>query len=130
MSAGQSNNVYTYAGYELVEQAEEFEYKHKYFYYLGFLIEHKLMRRTLTTMTWEATLQDAISGAPSAYNHNQGYPSSVNPGNLSEAQGWRLQSVEYTKSLSVPMSKDVRETWIKTGQWEVVEDLLDNSTSV
>ena len=120
-------SVYTYAGYELVEQSEEFEYRHYYFYFAGYLVEHKLKRRSVTTMTWEATLQDGnIPEASQAYNHEQGYPGSVNPGNLSEANGWRLQSVEYTKSLSVPMSKDVRETWVRTGPWEVVEDLLNS----
>lgn len=121
-------SVYTYASYTLVEESEEFEYKHFYFWISGQLAQHLLKRRSIHTMTWEATLTDAINGAPSAYNHEQGYPGSVNPGNLSQQAGWRLLSVEYTKGLSTPMSKDVRETWMLTGNWEVVEDLTPSNS--
>ena len=110
--------VYTYTPYTLVEENEEFEYRNSYFFYAGTLVSNHLWRRSIHTMTWEATLTDAINGSASAYNHEQGYPGSVNPGNLSEQNGWRLQSVEYTKVISTPMSKNVRETWIKYGDWE------------
>jgi len=119
------SEVYKYAGYQIVEESEEFEYRHYYVYMGAHLIQHYLRRRSVHTITWEATLQDGgIPEASATYNHEQGYPGSVNPGNLSEGSGWKLQSVEYTRSLSVPMSKDVRETWCKNGAWEDVYDYI------
>ena len=106
-------SVYTYADYDLVSQQEQFEYRRG-----AFLNGYK--RRSVTTMTWEATLQDQIPEDPNS--HDQGYPGSQNPGNLSTSDGWRLYSVEYSKSLSQPLSKVVRETWIKTGSWETLSD--------
>ena len=123
------SEVYKYAGYQIVEETEEYEYKHYYFYFAGYLAIHKLRRRSVHTITWEATLQDGnIPEASQAYNHEQGYPGSVNPGNLSEGDGWKLQSVEYTRSLSVPLSKTVRETWARTGAWEWVYDYLNSES--
>lgn len=125
-----SHGIYTYADYELVEENEQYEYHHSYGYVLWVQVSHRIYRRSIHTMTWEATLQETIPGAIEAYNHEQGYPGYVNPGNLDEADGWMLQSVEYTKNLSVPLSKDVRETWVKHGDWELVEDIEPNSMSI
>ncbi|MBO4513523.1 MAG: hypothetical protein J5746_12235 [Victivallales bacterium] len=112
--------VYTYAGYELTKQKEEFEYRRTYSLVGGIFSQMK--RRSVITMTWEATLTDASPYAPAAYNHDQGYPGSQNPGNLREADGWRLYSVDYGKSLSQPMSKVVYETWVKTGPWQTITE--------
>ena len=35
----------------------------------------------------------------------------------SKALGWKLQSIEYTKSLSTPLSRDCRITFIKQDEW-------------
>lgn len=110
--------IYAYTNYTLVDEHEEFEYRNSYFFYAGQLVSNHLYRRSFHTKTWEATPTDAIAGSPAEYNHEQGYPGAQNPGNLSEADGWRLQSVEYSRAISQPMSKSVRETWIKYGAWE------------
>lgn len=126
--SNETPQVHTYTNYTLVEENEEFEYRHWYFWYGGTLSVHVIKRRSIHTKTWEATPTDAIDGAPAAYNHEQGYPGSVNPGNLSTP--WMLQSVEYTKSISTPLSKDVRETWVCYGAWETIEVLpVDPSDS-
>lgn len=112
--------VYTYAPYTLVDQREEYEYRKVYNFVGGFYVQNK--RRAVTTMTWEATLTDNWSDSPSAYQHDQGWPGSVNPGNLSSGDGWKLYAVEYSRGLSQPMSKVVRETWVRTGTWETLPD--------
>lgn len=112
------SNIHAYTDYQLVEESEEYEYRNSYFFYAGTLVSNHLWRRSVHTKTWEATPTDAVSGSPSQYNYEQGYPGSVNPGNLQYTDGWRLQSVEYTKSISTPLSKDVRETWVLYGNWE------------
>jgi len=111
-------SVYTYADYTLTEQREEYEYRKVYSFVGGFYSE--LKRRPVTTMTWEATLTDEIPEDPAS--HDQGWPGPQNPGNLSESDGWRLYAVEYSRGLSQPMSKVVRETWVKTGSWVVIPD--------
>lgn len=108
-------SVSTYAGYELVEQREEFEYRYINQSFAG--IYTVLKRRSVMTMTWEATLTDELPDV--AGSVDQGYPGAQNPGGL--GSDWRLYSVEYSKALSVPMSKVVRETWMKTGAWETVD---------
>lgn len=115
--------IYAYTNYTLVEEREEYEYRNSYFFYAGSLVSNHLYRRSIHTKTWEATPTDAIAGAAAQYNHDQGYPGAQNPGGLSINDGWRLQAVEYTRSLSTPMSKNVRETWIKTGDWEDLGDI-------
>jgi hypothetical protein len=119
-----SGTVYTYAGYKLVEEREDYEYKIFRFAYVAYpttYIERQTKRRSVHTMTWEATLQESVPEASEEYDHTQGYPGSVNPGNLSTSEGWRLYSVAYTDSLDQPLSRRVRETWMKTGAWEQVD---------
>lgn len=120
--SGTSHGVYVYAGYELVEEREEFEYRYVW-EVIPPVFTKLLNRRSVHTMTWEATLQEAYEGeASTEYNHEQGYPGSKNPGGLSTSDGWRLYSVEYSKTMSTPFSKVVRETWVKTGSWETIEE--------
>jgi hypothetical protein len=115
------DSVYKYAGYELVEESEEYEYRNRYYFHGGSAFKD-IRRRKIHTKTWEATLTDDC-GEVKAYKHDQGYPGAVNPGDFNvQTSNWRLQAVEYTKSLSQPMSKVVRETWIEIGNWETVDE--------
>lgn len=124
--SGTSNGVYVYAGYVLVEEREEFEYRYAWVA-IPPVFSKTLKRRSVHTMTWEATLQETYEDESSSdYNHEQGYPGSVNPGGL--GSDWRLYSVEYSRTMSTPFSKVVRETWVKTGAWTTVPD-ADSSSS-
>lgn len=120
--SGTSHGVYVYAGYGLVEEREEYEYRYAWVV-IPPVFSKTLKRRSVHTMTWEATLQEEYEDESSSdYNHEQGYPGSKNPGNLSTSEGWRLYAVEYSRTMSTPFSKVVRETWVKTGSWETVPD--------
>ena len=112
-------SVYTYADYELVSVREIPEYRNKWTIIMPVVTKQRQMRM-IETRTWQATLTDDVPEAPAAYKHDQQYPGSVNPGNLSSP--WRLESVEYDKTQSQPLSKVVRETWVKEGAWQNVTE--------
>ena len=97
-----------YANYELTEDGIEPEYKLATVVFQ--VVAKTLKRRYVYTKTWEATIPDL-----------EVFPGISNPGNLSEREGWRCHSCKCTKSLSVPLSKHIVETWVKEGDWEVID---------
>lgn len=103
----------TIANYVLVEQTTEYEYKSSWQVSSSGQTQTWTsirLRRAVTRMTWEATLDDSSSAVPSAQN----------PGNLSTVT-WKLESVSYSRTLSAPLSKHIRETWTSKGEWENAE---------
>jgi len=64
------------------------------------------LRREVETKTWECTIKDDSSWEPSA---------SDNPGGLDNT--WKLESCEYSRTLSQPLSKTGRITYTKKGAW-------------
>jgi hypothetical protein len=112
-----AGTVHTYADYELVEVREIPEYRYKWTIIMP-VVTKQLQMRMVETRTWQATLTDALDDVPGSVD--QGYPGSVNPGNLSSP--WRLESVDYGRTQSQPMSKVVRETWVKEGAWQDIAE--------
>lgn len=100
------------ANYTLINHSIQYEHKHYRFFWAGQLAVHDLRQRQFTTMTWEASIPfGEFSGA-------------VNPGQLSQTDGWQLQSCQCTNRYGQPLSQRVTETWVKHGDWVTVENLL------
>jgi len=122
--AGNNNTIDTYQnGYTLVEDNTEYEYRSTWYFHGALPIESRWYRK-FETKTYEATLTEYLTGegVPSAYNHDANIPTESNAktliGDLAiQGADWKLQSIEYTKSLSTPLSRDIRITYIKQGNW-------------
>ena len=109
-------------GYELVEDNTEYEYRTIWTFIGGTAIP-TYKRRKFQTKTYEAILTESFTNEPTAYNHNAVIPDGSqehpypNPDSL-DLTKWKVQSCEYTKSLSTPLSRDVRVTYIRQWDWE------------
>ena len=118
------------SGYTLVEQNTEYEWKTKYTF-IGAVVIPSYYRRKFETKTYEAILTEALPSEPTQYNHDANIPTEanaktvVNDSDISSSE-WKLQAIEYTKSLSTPLSRDCRITFIRQYAWEHI----DQSSSI
>lgn len=110
-------------GYTEVERNTEYEYKSTFYFHGAEPIESKYYRK-FETVTYEATLTEKLDDVHDAkYNENASVPDEDHlptfpeNNNTPSATGWKLQSIEYTKSLSTPLTRDCRITFIKQGNW-------------
>ena len=119
-----------YSNFELVEDNVEFEYKTYYTYIAGgtnLVIIRQPKRRKIRSKTYAATIQDTGSNEIPAPSYLAGSSTlEPNPENLSPVGNrtgqWRCDNVSYTKELSVPLSRVIRVTWVKTYSWEDVDE--------
>lgn len=120
-----------YANWELVEDTSEYEYKYRTYFILNY-VSVRLIRRKVRSKTYEATIQETPGvtelPAPSYLAGNTDIE--ANPENLSPVGSgpneWHCDNVSYSKSLSVPLSRSIRVTWVRNGVWE---EISDSSTS-
>lgn len=126
-----NNQQDTYqSGYTLVEQNTEYEWKTKYTF-IGAVVIPSYYRRKFVTKTYEALLTEALDNEPSRYNHDANIPTEADAKTVVGDQSisgsdWKLQAIEYTKSLSTPLSRDCRITFIRQYSWEHI----DQSSSI
>lgn len=91
-------------------------------------------RRMVRSKTYEASfvdqetdprivpqyINDILSG--DVYNGNTKIANYPNPESLSptgvDKNKWHIDSKEYTKELSTPMTRRIRVTWVMQGDWE------------
>ena len=90
-------------GYTEVERSTEYEYRSTWYFHGALPIESRWYRK-FETVTYEAILEATLPAFPETTAE-------------SKALGWKLQSIEYTKSLSTPLSRDCRITFIKQDEW-------------
>ena len=112
--------------YTLVEQNTEYEWKTKYTF-IGAVVIPSYYRRKFVTKTYEATLTEALPSEPTKYNHDANIPTETDAKTVvgdSDISGseWKLQAIEYTKSLSTPLSRDCRITFIRQYAWEHIDE--------
>lgn len=115
-----------YANWELVEDTIEYEYRNKITASVSanIIVIKTPQRREVRSKTYEATIQDAFgtneTPAPSYLSGDSKI--TANPENLSpvgnNANHWHCDNISYTKELSVPVSRHIRLTWVKMGDWE------------
>ncbi len=102
----------TYGGYILIDISQDYEERYAYQWEVTpgspsqMTYTRTLMRRTVETRIYVAALPD-----------NEPFPGIVNPDNLSPADGWHPQNVRMPRQRAQPLSKSVRETWVKYGSW-------------
>lgn len=124
-------NVYTYqTTWTLVECQTEYEWKTTWYFHGGTPIPSQY-RRKFETRTYEAILTEELPNEPSAYYHNSDIPTEDNAKTLVNdsaiaGDDWKLQSIEYTKSLSTPISRDCRITFLKQYAWEHITPSSSN----
>ena len=113
-----------------MEDSTEYEYKYRLIVVLttSIYITKHLIRRKIRSKTYEATIQEDPNTpelpAPSYLAGNSDIE--ANPENLSPVgpgtEEWHCDNVSYTKEISVPLSRNVRVTWVKNGAWEVIDE--------
>lgn len=113
------------SSYTKVEQNTEYEYRTKYYFHAGIPIP-SYYRRKFETRTYEATLTEKLPNGSGQYDHDAAIPTEANAktvvgDNEISGDAWKLQSIEYTKSLSTPLTRDIRITFIKHYSWEHID---------
>ena len=109
-------------GYTEVERSTEYEYRSTWYFHGALPIESRWYRK-FETVTYEAILTEQLPNEPQQYNNTATIPTEATlpafPETTAESKalGWKLQSIEYTKSLSTPLSRDCRITFIKQDEW-------------
>lgn len=121
------SNIAYYANWELVEDTIEYEYRNKITASVSanIIVIKTPQRREVRSKTYEATIQD-VGGAEiptPTYLAGDSYidanPENFTPQQIgTEAGKWHCDNISYTKELSVPVSRHIRVTWVKNGQWE------------
>lgn len=128
-----SNPTY-YSNWELVEDTIEYEYRNRVIVAVSAVISMVKIpqRRKVRSKTYEATIADVFGSdetpAPSYLAGDTNQFDNYNPENFTpeqigtEAGKWHCDNISYTKELSVPVSRHIRVTWVKMGEWEQYDE--------
>lgn len=112
------------ANWELVEDSIEYEYRNKTSAFLAanLIVTTTPQRREVRTKVYEATIRDGLNEVPAPSYEAGDSHVSANPESLSPVGNntgkWHCDGIHYAKSLSQPLSRTARVTWVKTGAWQ------------
>lgn len=124
-----------YSTWELIDYKVQYELRKKTFLLRGYAQQLGIwtQARPVLLKTYEATIQDvdpAVAELPCPSYVAGTSIINANPENLSpvgwETGQWHLISMDYTKSLSDPMTRHVKVTWEQKGNWVTIEDESDS----
>ena len=113
--------------WELVEDTLDYEYRNKTTAVLGanLIVSTSAQRREVRTKVYQATILDGSNELPAPSYQAGDSHIDANPENLSPvgngADKWHCDGVHYAKSLSQPLSRSVRVTWVKRSSWATYE---------
>jgi len=114
--------------WELVEDNTDYEYRNFTTVILGagLVIDTQQQRRKIRSKTYAASIKDGNNEIPApdylaGLNSIEANPENLSPVGTADNQ-WHCDNISYTKELSVPLSRNVRVTWVINGVWENIED--------